>query len=192
MQIDPKDETVQSEAANSENDFGARANAESNTTEKVTPEVQKLIADLAQAKIKISQLEDHSLRHKAELENVRKAAYKEADKRIGIAVKDNITKFLSVIEVLKHGIQAAEKATDLESIISGMKMIETMFDSSLKELDVFEIPCEIGAVFDPAVHQVISKVESKDYASNAIIAVAAKGYTYQGFLLRPANVIVSA
>lgn len=163
-----------------------------NPTDIFDEKLKLTLAELEKAKAKSADLEDQLLRQRAEFENTRKAIYKEADKRVGIAVKKNVTKFLTVMGAFNQGIQAAEKASDIAGVVSGMKMVESMFTNALVELDVMEVNAAPGVALDPSVHQVISKVETNEYPPNSIVTVVGKGYTYQGLLLQPAMVIVSA
>lgn len=148
--------------------------------------------ELTKLKARCIELEDQALRLRAEHENSRKAIYKESDKRVGIAVKKVVTKFLTVMGAFNQGIQSAENAPDIAGVISGMKMVESMFTAALTELEVQEINAAPGTPLDPTLHMAITKQESAEFAPNSIISVVAKGYTYQGLLLQPAMVIVSA
>lgn len=173
-------------------------NGDSEAAQKVKVEVVDEKAEnvtsleISKLKTRIAELEDQALRLRAEHENSRKAIYKESDKRSGIAVKKVVTKFLTIMSAFNQGIQAAEKAPDISGVINGMKMVESMFTSALTELEVLEINAEPGTPLDPSLHMAISKQESSEYATNTIVSVVAKGYTYQGLLLQPAMVIVSA
>lgn len=153
---------------------------------------ENFVKEIEKLKLRCIELEDQALRQRAEHENARKATYKDADKRVGIAIKKVVTKFLTVMGAFSQGIQSAEKATDIAGVLNGMKMVESMFTSALVELDVQEINAAPGTPLDPTLHQAISKVTSPDFAPNSIVSVIAKGYTYQGLLLQPAMVIVSA
>lgn len=170
----------------------------SKSAEKVKVEVVEDQAEcteskeIAKLKARVTELEDQALRQRAEHENSRKAIYKESDKRVGIAVKKVVTKFLTIMSAFNQGIQAAEQAPDISGVINGMKMVDSMFTSALAELEVVEINAEPGTPLDPSLHMAISKQESSEFATNTIVTVVAKGYTYQGLLLQPAMVIVSA
>jgi molecular chaperone GrpE len=148
--------------------------------------------ELAKLKARVAELEDQALRQRAEHENSRKAIYKESDKRVGIAVKKVVTKFLTIMSAFNQGIQSAEQAPDIAGVINGMKMVDSMFTAALTELEVMEINAEPGTPLDPSLHMAISKQESSEHPTNTIVSVVAKGYTYQGLLLQPAMVIVSA
>lgn len=184
---DPIDLEAFNNAADSNNDdMGEKVGQESDNGNAL------LIFELEKLKARCVELEDQALRQRAEHENSRKATYKDADKRVGIAMKKVVSKFLTVMGAFSQGIQAAEKSTDISGVLSGMKMVESMFTSALSELDVQEINAAPGTPLDPSLHQAISKVASAEFAPNTIVSEIAKGYTYQGLLLQPAMVIVSA
>lgn len=173
-------------AADSSNvDLGEKTNQNTDTNNLLAVELEKL-------KARCNELDDQLLRQRAEHENARKATYKDADKRVSIAVKKVVTKFLTVMSAFSQGIKSAENATDIKGVLSGMKMIESMFTGALVELDVQEINAAPGTALDPALHQAISKVESIEFPPNTIVSEIAKGYTFQGFLLQPSMVTVSS
>ena len=184
---EPIDMESFNQSADSNNDDmgGESSSQQFDMSDKYIKEIEKL-------KLRCAELEDQALRQRAEHENARKATYRDADKRVGIAIKKVVTKFLTVMGAFSQGIQSAEKATDIAGVLSGMKMVESMFTSALVELDVQEINAAPGTPLDPSLHQAISKATSAEFPPNSIISVIAKGYTYQGLLLQPAMVIVSA
>ena len=178
-------------------DFGASNKAaDSNNDDKgenITKILDSFLAvEMEKLKSRCNELEDQALRQRAEHENSRKAIYKDADKRVSIAVKKVVSKFFPVMGAFSQGLQSAENATDVAGVLNGMKMVESMFSSVLMDLDVQVINPEPGTVLDPAFHQAISKAESSGFPANSIVTVISKGYTYQGLLLEPAMVIVSA
>ncbi len=139
----------------------------------------------------IKELEEKALRNLAEHENYRKAMLKESDKKVNVAVKNMVTKFLSVMGVFSQGIKAAETSSDIEGVLSGMKMVETMFNGALNDIGVKEVEAKEGIPFDPNFHQPLSRVESADHPDNTILNVIAKGYVLNGLLVQPAMVVVS-
>ncbi len=181
------------ETINQNDDSGDASSAQKVKVEVVDENKDNAInLEISKLKARIAELEDQALRVRAEHENSRKAIYKESDKRAGIAVKKVVTKFLTIMGAFNQGIQSAQNAPDISGVINGMKMIESMFTSALTELEVLEVNAEPGTPLDPSVHMAISKQESSEFATNTIVSVVAKGYTYQGLLLQPAMVIVSA
>lgn len=141
--------------------------------------------------IKCKDLEDQILRLRAEQENFRRAQFKETEKKVNIAVKNVVTKFLTVIGHFDIGIKSAEQATNVDGVLQGMKMVDLSFKSILSEIGVEEVSTDIGQPFDANFHQPLTKVESDEHPENSILSVISKGYTLKGMLVQPSMVTVS-
>ncbi|PCJ59036.1 MAG: nucleotide exchange factor GrpE [Planctomycetota bacterium] len=140
---------------------------------------------------KCKDLEDQMLRLRAEQENFRRAQFKETEKKVNIAIKNVVTKFLTVRGDFDLGIQSAEQATDVKGVLGGMKMVDQGFKNILSEIGVEVVSAEIGQPFDANFHQPLTRVESDEHPENSILSVISKGYTLKGMLVQPAMVTVS-
>ncbi|MDH5517763.1 MAG: nucleotide exchange factor GrpE [Gammaproteobacteria bacterium] len=167
-------------------------------TGEVTQDVEGLAEDhvpdlqdkLEEALAKSDEYYDQLLRNKAELDNVRKRSQRELENAHKYAVEKFINALIPVIDSMELGQQAAETASDVETLKEGMNLTTNMFYQLLEKFDIESLNPQ-GDTFDPEFHQAMSIQESPDVAPNSVIAVMQKGYTLSGRLLRPAMVVVS-
>ena len=131
---EPIDMESFNQSADSNNDDmgGESSSQQFDMSDKYIKEIEKL-------KLRCAELEDQALRQRAEHENARKATYRDADKRVGIAIKKVVTKFLTVMGAFSQGIQSAEKATDIAGVLSGMKMVIRCLSLNIKMTRKMEI-----------------------------------------------------
>jgi molecular chaperone GrpE len=158
------------------NDGGAEPTPEQN--------VARLEAELAEAK-------DRALRGVAELDNVRKRLRKEMDDERRYAETSLLNDLLPVVDNLGRAMEAGEKATEVASLLQGVKLVAQQLDGVLKKHNCQQIPA-FGHPFDPNVHQAISRQPNADNPPNTILIVAQEGYKLHDRVLRPSQVIVSA
>lgn len=98
------------------------------------------------------------------------------------ATKDLIERLLPVLDNLETALSGAE--TD-SPWYKGVEMAAKQFKEVLKGEGVDEIKAD--GEFDPTLHEA---VDTRDGESNMILEVAQKGYTLNGAVLRPAQVVV--
>ncbi|MDH5393444.1 MAG: nucleotide exchange factor GrpE [Gammaproteobacteria bacterium] len=152
--------------------------------------VPDLQVKLEEALAKSDDYYDQLLRNKAELDNVRKRSQRELENAHKYAIEKFINELIPVIDSMELGQQAAETASDVETLKEGMNMTTNMFYQLLEKFDIESINPQ-GDNFDPEFHQAMSIQESADVAPNSVMAVMQKGYVLAGRLLRPAMVVVS-
>ena len=142
------------------------------------------------------ELEDKYLRSLAEMDNFRKRVKKEKEEFRKYVLGDFILMLLEVVDNLERALKA--KATskkneqvlnmavseDEKSIISGVEMIYKQLMDLLKKNNVEEIDA-VGKVFDPTIHQALSKEEREQVTELIVLEVYQKGFKYNGKLLRP-------
>jgi molecular chaperone GrpE len=125
------------------------------------------------------------------LENVRKRLRKEMDDERKYAETSLLMDLLPVVDNLGRATEAGEKATDVKSLLDGVKLVAQQLDGVLKRHHCVQIPA-FGHPFDPNVHQAISRQPSADNAPNTVLIVAQEGYKLHDRVLRPSQVVVSA
>ena len=79
---------------------------------------------------------------------------------------------------------------DGPSILKGVQLVLRVLHQKLERHEVRAFESK-GQVFDPRVHEAISRVESADVPSGAVAVELQKGYRVGERLLRPALVSVS-
>ncbi len=148
-----------------------------------------LQAELAELKAKNAELADLYLRAQADVQNARRRAEEEIAKSRKFAVEGFAESLLPVADSLEAGL-AVQNATG-EQIREGAQATLRQLRAALERHKVVAITAELGAKFDPGLHQAISVVPA-DQEANTIVTVLQKGYTIAERVLRPALVTVAA
>lgn len=144
---------------------------------------QQMEADLLKWK-------ETAMRTAADLENFRKRSTRERAEAIKFGNQRLIEELLPVIDNFTMGMMAAEQDS-ASMIYMGMKMVQAQLEGFLESQGVKEAVTEIGAEFDPNIHDAMSQEESDEFEEGKIIRVMRKGYLLGDRLIRPANVVVS-
>jgi molecular chaperone GrpE len=187
----PEDQTATSAADESSEQSTDAAHTEQVKAElDLTPE-QALQAELDVANAKVAEHWDQLLRSRAELENVRKRAARDAENARKFALEGIAAELLPVRDSLELGLDAANSdAADLQSVRDGMQLIQQMLAKLMEQYGIRAVE-PVGEVFNPELHQAMSMQETADQAPNTVLAVMQKGYTLNERLLRPAMVVVA-
>lgn len=141
------------------------------------------------------------LRATADIDNNRKRMDKEFDKfrqRMRREVDeakmhgkdDAVREFLPVIDNLERAVQVSENATDVASVIEGVRMVLKLFDDTARRMGLNRVP-GVGSRFDPAIHNAIQQVEHDEHAPGTIVTEVAAGYMFGQRLIRAATVVVA-
>ncbi len=134
----------------------------------------------------IAVLKDQLLRTMAEYDNFRKRTVREKEALRSDIITNVTSDFLPVMDNLIRALDAP--CTD-ENYKSGVQMIYDSFMETLKKLGVEEIESD-GAVFDPALHQAVQRVDDDSLESGTIAKTFAKGYKINDKVVRFAMVAV--
>jgi molecular chaperone GrpE len=107
------------------------------------------------------------------------------------AVKQEFARdMLTSLDELEMAIKHSREGVDCDGIIKGLELVKQKFLASLARHGIEPIAAE-GAPFDHNVHHAIAEHPTDDAAPGTIFAVAQRGYTMGGKLLRPAHVVVT-
>jgi len=149
--------------------------------------------ELEMLRAQVAQLQDETLRARADADNARKRAQGEIVNARRFALESFAGELLNVRDSL--GLARAVDLTGgdnlVEQMIEGLELTLKQLDAAFERFSVFEVSPEVGDKLDPESHQAMSLVESTDVAPNHICQVVQKGYRLHGRLLRPAMVIVA-
>ncbi len=135
----------------------------------------------------IALLKDQLMRSMAEYDNYRKRTAKEK-----LELEPEITakiaaEFLPVVDSVERALK--NECTDA-NYKKGVEMIYQNFMDTLGKIGVEQIDTE-GADFNPAYHQAVQQVQSKDAESGKIVSTFQKGYKIGNKILRFAMVSVA-
>ena len=134
------------------------------------------------------ELQDHWQRAVAELDNLRKRYERQLD-QARRAERDRVTAaWLPVLDHLELALQHAH--ADPATIVAGIQAVHQQALDVLAGLGYRRVD-EVGARFDPTVHEAAQVTQDPDAEPNTVVAVLRPGYTTDAALLRPAVVTVA-
>ena len=133
---------------------------------------------LAEAEVKVAEMQDAFLRAKAEGENTRRRAQEDITR----AHKFAIESFAEAMVPVKDSLEMALKVEtpSIESLKEGVEMTLKQLASAFEKNRLLEINPEPGEKLDPMKQE-----------ANTVVTVLQKGYMIADRLLRPALVIVA-
>jgi molecular chaperone GrpE len=132
---------------------------------------------------------EENARLRAEFENFRKRASREAMELRERAQGQLLAELLPVLDNLERALDAAEHH-DEGKVLGGVRMTRDMFVELLRRAGVEEIKT-VGQPFDPNVHDAIV-LQPSDQEEGTVTAVLERGYRQGDHILRPARVAVSS
>ena len=100
-----------------------------------------------------------------------------------------LTTLLPVLDNLNLAINASETDASFENLLGGVKGTARSFGQALVNVGVESVP-SVGQKFDPELHEAVDLVESDEENDGMIMAEYARGFSFNGRLLRPARVQV--
>ncbi len=145
---------------------------------------------LEQAQKEAARLKDQLLRTAADFDNFRKRSRKEQIDAERKGREDVLRELLPVFDNLERAMAHTEKATDVQSVADGIRMVIRQFTDTLGKLGVDRI-ASVGLPFDPSLHEAIQHLESTEHPPGTVAAEIQGGYRAQDRLIRPALVIVA-
>ena len=193
--------SVESEnvAAHQEGDPAAPATAESDDHER------KLEQDLEQLTAKAEKADEYlelAQRTRADFENYRKRAAREA----AVAQERGITKLakelLPAVDNLDRALQAAQTAGAVDggaqhdngtaaTLVSGIKLVHDDVIAALARAGIERFSPE-GERFDPQLHEAVAQIPAESAESGTVVEVYQRGYRLGEVVIRPARVVVAA
>jgi molecular chaperone GrpE len=143
----------------------------------------------AELEIRVNELEDRWRRAAAELDNFRKRMVRErADdrdterRRVAVA-------WLPVLDNLDLALSHA--GADDSGIVEGIRAVREQALAVLADLGFPRREGDVGAKFDPGLHEAVGTVVQEDAPAGTVAHVARPGYGPDDRVLRPAGVVVT-
>ena len=152
--------------------------------------------ELKELRIKATKSEEYYerlLRQVAETDNLRKRLAKEKQDAIRYANESLIEQILPTMDSFDMAISAANSSNEntIDSLKKGVEMVHVQLKRTLEDTGLTEINAT-GEVFNPALHEALSRKETNEAADGTVIEQIRKGYQLNERLVRPASVIVAA
>lgn len=131
------------------------------------------------------------LRVNADFQNYRKRIEKERGEWSHIVQGEILVKIIPIFDDLERALQATtqEQTTEKQVWIEGFALIAKNFKKCLSDVGIAEIPTT--GLFNPEFHEALVQVESSEHQSGIIVQTFAKGYTFQGKVIKHAQVSVA-
>jgi len=136
----------------------------------------------------IASLKDQLLRTRAEFDNIRKRLTREKEESLRYANQAILGDLLPLLDHLELGLQAAASATDAQSVVTGVKLIQSQFDRFLTDHGVTPIDA-LGKPFDPNWHEALGQEPAPGKPEGLVLHQRRRGYKIGDRLLRPTSVI---
>ena len=160
--------------------------------ENSTAPDEEQISDEEKFKAEASEWQNKYLRLYAEFDNFKRRTSKERLELLQIAGKDVIVDLLPVLDDFERAQKSIEKATDIEAVKEGVKLVHHKLKNVLTNKGLKEMTA-IGAEFDADVHEGITNIPApSDDLKGKVVDELEKGYYLNDKVIRFAKVIIGA
>ncbi len=152
----------------------------------------KTTAEQAEVSVKdtgeYKELQDKYLRLAAEFDNYKKRMAKEYSRVLETSADEPIRDLLEVVDDFERAL-AFEKG-DAENFRQGINLIYSKLMEILTKRGLVKIKGK-GEQFDPMYHHAVMRLETDEQEEGKIVEEVQKGYTINGRVIRPAQVVVA-
>jgi molecular chaperone GrpE len=145
---------------------------------------------LENALAETARVRDQLLRTAADFDNFRKRSRREVSDAELRGAEGLLKELLPIFDNLERAASHAESATDVQSLVEGIRMVTRQFHDSLGRLGIERIDTE-GTPFDPAVMEAIQHFETSTHPPGTVTNQVQAGYRMGDRLIRPAMVVVA-
>lgn len=133
---------------------------------------------------------DRLLRVTADFDNFRKRTQKEKSELVRYGNEQLLRDVIPILDNFERAVEHSRKATDAESIRTGVELILNQLKSTLERFGV-KSRSAAGEKFDPLIHEAVNHVPSAEHPPHTVIEEHQKAYFLHDRLIRPALVTVS-
>ncbi|MDQ6954629.1 MAG: nucleotide exchange factor GrpE [Mariprofundaceae bacterium] len=148
----------------------------------------EVIDPMQALKNEVAELNDKLLRQHAEMDNLRKRTAREIMDARKFAVEKFTTALLDVVDNLERALEV--ETGKEEALRDGVQRTLDSWHGMMGKFNVERIDA-VGEQFDPHKHEALSKMPS-DEPKGTVINQHCAGYSLNGRLIRPAQVLVSS
>jgi molecular chaperone GrpE len=129
-------------------------------------------------------------RTKADFENYRRRAAKEAAAAKDRGVAKLARELLPAVDNLDRALAATDGADDSDTLVSGIKLVHADVIAALGRVGIEPYSPE-GERFDPEHHEAVAQQPVEGAEPGTIVEVYQRGYRLGDSILRPARVVVA-
>lgn len=158
--------------------------AEDNTDEEVS-EVEKLQADVSEAK-------DKYLRLYSEFENFRRRTAKEKIDLIGSANKELVENLVPVLDDFERALKSMDENEEMKPAKEGTELIYNKFKKVLEAKGLKKMEIAKGDDFNDDYHEAITQIPAEEELAGKVVDVVENGYFLNDKVVRFAKVVTGA
>ena len=152
--------------------------------------IEELSKKLDERNEEFDKLKMLHIRLEADLINFRKRVQKEKQVLRSGAKEEVIHNFMAVKTNIDRAFAQVEKATELEGLKTGLRMVGGQLDQFLSSQGVREIG-EVGTCFDPNFQEAVTTVVDENVSEETVREVVEKGYMLNDKVIIPMKCIVA-
>ena len=135
----------------------------------------------------LARMEDRYKRALADLDNYRKRASREVERRLAEGTEALLRDWLEVVDSIERALRMEHGETPA---FQGLRAVLDQMEAILARHGVARIG-EAGERFDPERHEAIAVRASEEVPDQTVLEVARSGWALRDRVLRPAQVVVS-
>lgn len=114
----------------------------------------------------------------------------ELEAKINKFIEDKFSSMLETIDRLGLIINTTNSSPEVNNYLQGFKMFLTMFQNSLNEFNIEQIPINIGDKFNEEYMQAFELVDDKKVESGCVSSIVGNAYKYKNKVIKHAVVRV--
>jgi molecular chaperone GrpE len=134
----------------------------------------------------LARIEDRYRRALADLDNYRKRATREVDRRVAEVSESVLRDWLQIVDSVERAMQMEPDG----ACYDGLRAILQQMDSVLDRQGAQRIGT-LGDQFDPELHEAVAVRPSGDVPDRTIVEVQRSGFAHGDRVIRPAQVVVA-
>jgi molecular chaperone GrpE len=154
---------------------------------------QQLERDLDELAAKAEKADEYlelAKRTKADFENYRKRASREAAAAQERGVAKLAKELLPAVDNLDRALEAAAAANNGDELVSGIKLVHSDVLAALRRVGIERFSPQ-GEPFDPQCHEAVAQQPTEGAEPGTVVEVYQCGYRIGEAVLRPARVVVA-
>jgi molecular chaperone GrpE len=154
-------------------------------------EIERLEAELAEAKRQGEEYLAGLQRERAEFINYKRRTSEEREAALGLASESLLRKVLVLADDFDRAIEARPPELANNAWVDGIAAIDRKLRVLLDSEGVSPIEASPGTTFDPREHEAVVNIPGTDRADGEIVEEIIRGYRLRDRVLRPAIVAVA-
>ena len=182
-----EDKKTSIEEEKTEAEAAAGAPEEIDAKDAKISELESKVKELEET---IADLKDKALRDAADTENYKKRLRADKESAVRYANEGLIKDLLDPLDNFSRAVEAAGSTGDVESIKTGVSMVESQLQSILRNNWGLEPYSPEGEDFNPSEMEACLVQEDENLDKEKVLQVLLKGYKLNGKVIRAAKVMV--